>query len=469
MVWEIARRPLVHASSNCSSRPFLKGVSGIMRVPEEATVKSDSSSGGMGLLAAMSLGIGGMIGAGIFSILGVVAQAAGSAMFVSFLIGGVVALLSSYSYAKLGARYPSAGGAVEFLVKGFGDGVLSGGINLYLWIGYLIALALYAQGFVGYAMTFLPAYSETLLPKAIGVGIVLLFTTVNVIGADVVGKSETFIVAVKLSILFLFAFAGLYFIQPTYLSVTLWPPVSGILFGAGVLFVGYEGFGLVANAAEDMANPRKMLPKALYLSVITVILIYVAVSVAVVGNLDIQAIVKAKDYALAEAAKPFLGDIGFRLIAIGALFSTASAINATLFGAANVSYMIARYGELPQIFSLKIRKNATGGLFISVALVIVFILFFDLSGVAMMGSGAFLLIYGSVHAAHLRVAHETGARKWVVSVALASCLTMAGILSVYIYEHSKPAFITMIGLIPVCLGAEWAYRRATGRTLKTRT
>ncbi|MFZ5866987.1 MAG: APC family permease, partial [Thermodesulfobacteriota bacterium] len=361
-------------------------------------VSSRPAVGRIGLFAAMSIGIGGMIGAGIFSILGVVAQASGTAMWISFLIGGVVALLSTYSYAKLGARYPSAGGAVEFLVKGFGDGVLSGGINMYMWVGYVIALALYAQAFAGYAMTFFPPHSAAWAAKAIGTGIVVLFTVVNVIGASFVGRSETLIVIVKLAILLLFAVAGLLFIHPTYLAPNLWPPVTGILFGAGVLFIGYEGFGLVANAAEDMDDPQRMLPKALYLSVIAVIVIYVAVSLAVIGNLDVPSILKAKDYALAQAAKPFLGDFGFRLVAVGALFSTASAINATLFGAANVSYMIARDGELPRAFSWRIRPNATGGLFITAGVVILFVLFFDLSSVAMMGSGAFLLIYASVHA-----------------------------------------------------------------------
>src|SRR6266542_56452 len=111
-------------------------------------------SGQIGLVAAVSIGIGGMVGAGIFSILGVVAEASGNAMWLSFLVGGVVALFSTYSYAKLGTRYPSAGGAVEFLVQGFGDGILSGGVNLFMWIGYVIALALYASGFAGYAVTF---------------------------------------------------------------------------------------------------------------------------------------------------------------------------------------------------------------------------------------------------------------------------------------------------------------------------
>jgi amino acid transporter len=324
-----------------------------------------------------------------------------------------------------------------------------------MWIGYVIALALYAQGFAGYAMTFVPPHSPHWLAKAFGVGIVLLFTAVNMVGAQVVGRSETFIVVVKLVILGVFAVAGLWFIHPGYLTPELWPSA-------------HEGFGLVANAAEDMDDPRKLLPKALYLSVIAVILIYLAVSVAVIGNLDIRAILAAKDYALAEAAKPFLGDFGFRLIAIGALFSTASAINATLFGAANVSYTIARDGELPGIFSLKVRQNATGGLFITAAFVILFILFFDLSGIAMMGSGAFLLIYACVHAAHLRVADETGGNRWIVSLSLVSCLAMLAILSVYIYENSRPALITMLALIPICLAAEWAYRKATGRTIRTR-
>src|SRR5712675_3696486 len=124
-------------------------------------------SGQIGMAAAVSIGIGGMVGAGIFSILGVVAQAAGSAMWLAFAIGGVVALLSTYSYAKLGATFPSAGGAVHFLVKGFGDGVLTGGLNLFMWVGYIISLALYATAFGGYAATFVTETPSVLLLKSL--------------------------------------------------------------------------------------------------------------------------------------------------------------------------------------------------------------------------------------------------------------------------------------------------------------
>ena len=360
-------------------------------------------SGQIGMAAAVSIGIGGMVGAGIFSILGVVAQAAGNAMWLAFAIGGVVALLSTYSYAKLGATFPSAGGAVHFLVKSFGDGVLAGGLNLFMWAGYIISLALYATAFGSYAATFVTTTPSPLLLKSLAVAVVVLLTVVNAFGAKFMGRSETVIVAIKVAILVLFAAVGLWFIQPGYLSPELWPETKSILFGAGVLFIGYEGFGLITNAAADMRNPRQMLPRALYTSVILVIIIYLAVSLTVTGNLSDYEIERAKDYALAEAAKPFLGEFGFRLIAIAALFSTASAINATLFGSANVCYMIARDGELPVGLSRTEWKQATGGLLLTAGLVVAVMLAFDLSGIAMMGSAAFLLVYAAVNAGHLKV------------------------------------------------------------------
>ena len=349
-----------------------------------------------------------MVGAGIFSILGVVAQVAGNAMWLSFAIGGVVALLSTYSYAKLGVAFPSAGGAVHFLVKSFGDGILAGGMNLFMWAGYIISLALYATAFGHYAATFVTNTPSQMLVKSLAVGAVLVLTVVNAFGAKIMGRSETLIVAVKLAILILFAAVGLWFIKPAHLSPAAWPEIESILFGAGVLFIGYEGFGLVTNAAGDMNDPQRMLPRALYTSVILVIIIYLAVAVTVTGNLTNDQIAAAKDYALAEAARPFLGEFGFRLVAVAALFSTASAINATLFGSANVCYMIAKDGELPKGLSRSEWKQLTGGLLLTAILVILVTLAFDLSGIAMMGSAAFLAVYAVVNAGHLRVVSQTG-------------------------------------------------------------
>jgi amino acid transporter len=425
-----------------------------------------SGAGQIGMLAAVSIGIGGMVGAGIFSILGVVAHAAGNAMWLAFAIGGVVALLSTYSYARLGAVFPSAGGAVHFLVKGFGDGILSGGLNLFMWAGYIISLALYATAFGGYAATFVTTTPSPLLLKSLAVASVVVLTLVNAFGAKLMGRSETLIVAIKVAILVLFAAVGVWFIAPANLSPTHWPQPESILFGAGVLFIGYEGFGLVTNAAGDMREPGKMLPRALYTSVILVIAIYLAVSLTVTGNLSDDQIERAKDYALAEAAKPFLGEFGFRLIAIAALFSTASAINATLFGSANVCYMIARDGELPHGLSRTEWKDATNGLILTAALVVLVTLFFDLSGIAMMGSAAFLLVYAAVNAGHLRVLDRTGANPVIVWLSLLTCLVMFAILGIYTYQQQPASIAALVIIAAASFAAEWVYRRWTGRVIK---
>ena len=437
-------------------------MSSAMNVPP---VKAGSA---IGMIAAVSIGIGGMVGAGIFSILGVVAHAAGNAMWLAFAIGGMVALLSTYSYAKLGATFPSAGGAVHFLVKSFGDGVLAGGLNLFMWAGYIISLALYATAFGGYAATFVTTAPSALLLKSLAVASVVLLTLVNAFGARLMGRWETIIVAVKVAILVLFAAVGLWFIRPGYLSVELWPEPESVLFGAGVLFIGYEGFGLITNAAADMRDPKKMLPRALYTSVLLVIALYLAVSLTVTGNLSDYEIEQTHDYALAEAAKPFLGQFGFRLIAIAALFSTASAINATLFGSANVCYMIARDGGLPEGLSRTEWRGAGGGLLLTAALVLIVIVSFDLSGIAMMGSAAFLLIYAAVNAGHLKVLRETGASAVLVWLSLLTCLAMFVVLCAYIYREQPRALAALIIIAAAAFAAEWAYRRWTGRRISER-
>jgi amino acid transporter len=437
--------------------------------PPGTPPQSNPNAGQIGLVAAVSIGIGGMVGAGIFSILGVVAQAAGNMMWLAFMIGGVVALLSTYSYAKLGAVFPSAGGAVHFLVKGFGDGVLAGGLNLFMWAGYIISLALYATAFGSYAATFITTTPSPLLLKSLAIASVLALTILNAFGARMMGRSETLIVAIKIAILVLFAAAGLWFVKPGNFSPALSPEAAYILFGAGVLFIGYEGFGLVTNAAADMRNPRVMLPRALYTAVILVIIIYLAVAVTVTGNLTTPQIVLAKDYALAEAAKPFLGETGFRLIAIAALFSTASAINATLFGSANVCYMIARDGELPADLSRTEWKQATGGLVLTAGLVILVTLLFDLSGIAMMGSAAFLLVYAAVNGGHLRILKQTGANAVIVWLSLLTCLAMFAVLSVYTWKQQPAAIGALVLIAAASFLAEWLYRRWTGRTIRTQT
>jgi amino acid transporter len=407
-----------------------------------------------------------MIGAGIFSILGVVAGVSGTALPASFAIGGVVAILAAYSYLKLGVRYPSVGGASQFLVEEYGDGLRSGALNIFQYFAYVIAIALYARGFAGYATTFFPSTTNAWLDEAFAVGIVVLFTLVNFLGSRVMGQAETTIVAIKLGVLVLFIAAGIFFIEPDRLAPSGWGEPQNLLFGAGILFIGYEGFGLITNAAGEMTNPRRELPRAIYLAVGIVIVIYILVAVVVIGNLSIPALKAAEDSALAEAAKPFLGQLGFTLIAIAALLSTSSAVNATLFGAANVSYQMAKDGELPENFTRKVWSRNSEGLFITAGLVIVFVMLFDLGPIAMMGSAAFLIVYAAVSFGHLRIHRETGARPEIIWASLITLLIMFVLIMIYILGNQPAAAVVLVVTLAVSVLVEWAYRRWTGRRLQ---
>jgi amino acid transporter len=205
---------------------------------------------------------------------------------LSFAIGAVVAGLAAYGYAALGRTFPSVGGAVTFLVRGYGDGVASGSLNLFQYFSYIISIALYATGFAAYAATFIDLPS-----KVWAVGVVLAFTAINFLGARIMGRAESVIVIIKVVILIVFiaaAFIGLPGNGLSRLSPATWPDPLAIFTGAGLLFVGYEGFGLITNAAANMAKPKRELPRALYGSVAIVSVIYILVASGVVTNVPLN-------------------------------------------------------------------------------------------------------------------------------------------------------------------------------------
>ena len=233
-----------------------------------------------------------------------------------------------------------------------------------------------------------------------------------------------------------------------------------------MLFVGYEGFGLITNAAANMEKPRRELPRALYGSVAIVSVIYVLVASGVVTNVPLNVLKGLGDSALAVAAKPSLGQAGFRLIAIAALLSTASAVNATLFGSTNIAYQIAKNGGLPPAFDRKLWGRDVEGLFITAGIVIVFVLIFPLSAVASMGSAGFLLVYAAVSIGHMRIRKQTGAKAWPIVGSAITCLSLFAVL---LYHMITTAPTSAIGLGITLAGSfvfEIVYRRTKRRTFK---
>lgn len=420
----------------------------------------------LGFWSTVAIGIGGMVGGGIFAVLGLAVQIAEGGTPLAFFVSGLVALLTAYSYTKLSVAYPTRGGTVEFLNQAFGPGILTGGLNVLLWLSYIVMLSLYAYAFGSYGASFLPVASQPFWRHIFISGVVLLFTFLNVVGARAVGRSENYIVAIKVLILLLFLAFGLSSINTQNIAPSAWSSPLQLVSGGMVIFLAYEGFELIANTAENVRNPRRTLPRAYFTSVMFVIGLYVLVSMVTVGNLSLDSIASAKDYALAEAARPFLGSTGFTLIAIAALLSTASAINATLYGTARVSYVIAKEGELPKSLDRQVWQRPIEGLLITAALTLVVANLFDLSRISMMGSSGFLLIFAVVNLANYRLAARNGSLRWVSLLGMTACLAALVILVVQRAINSPSELLVLAIMVAVSFIIEVVYRRSTGRTIR---
>lgn len=422
----------------------------------------------MTVSAAAALGVGSMIGAGIFALMGEAGAIAGSAVYLSFIAAGIIALASGYSMARLGARYPTAGGIVEYLAQAYGIGLISGALSILLYISALVALALVAKTFGNYALALLPVEGDARWVNALADFVIIAFVLLNLEGANSVAALEKFVVAVKVSILIGFALAGLYVAEPQSLSPNRYPAATQVLYSLAVTFFAFEGFRVITNSAEDMPEPHRTLPRAMLLAIGSVLVIYVAVALAVFGNLDVHQVIEAKDYALAEAARPVFGAAGFSIVAIAALVSTASSINANLYAVTNVTYQLAKEGELPTAFGEPMGRSREG-LIISAGLIMLMGHTFDLSEIAAVGSITVLIVHLMVHIGHLRLLHETGASLALVVLAIGLMLIAIGFASVYALRASPHVLWLVGGSLGAALGMEALLHHVTGRRVQRRT
>ncbi len=419
---------------------------------------SKAGDGKIGLWAAVAIGVGGMVGGGIFAVLGLAVQLAHGGTPVAFALAGVVALLTAYSYAKLSVAYPSRGGTVTFLDRSFGAGMFTGSLNVLLWLSYVVMLSLYAFAFGSYGATFLPKAWQTIGKHALISLSVITITGLNLLSAELIGEAEDWIVGLKVVILLLFVGAGLSGVETARIAPASWTPPLQLAAGGMIIFVAYEGFELIANTARDVRNVARTLPRAYYTAVVFVIALYVLVSLVTVGNLAVDKIVAAKDYALAEAARPFLGQPGFTLIAVAAMLSTASAINATLYGAARLSYCIARDGELPAMLERKVWGEPLEGLLITAGLTLFTANAFDLTSISTLGSAGFLLIFAAVNAANARRAAHTNSHVWISAAGAVACLAALGAL-LWQTATTAPAKLSVLAaMVALAVIIEGGYR-----------
>lgn len=414
---------------------------------------------------AVAIGIGGMVGGGIFAVLGLAVSLSKGGTPVAFLMAGIIALFTAYSYSKLSLAFPDRGGTVKFVNEGFGRGIFSGGINNVLWVSYIIMLSLYATAFGSYAPNLISITGSKAVDTHIFVtGVVLLATLINYYSLKVVGEIESLAVFVKLFILLAFTGIGIYGLFGSanidQLNPANWESPLQLLTGGMVIFVAYEGFELIANAVPDVKNPEKNVARAYFISVGFVVLLYILIAMVTVGSLSFDKIATAKDYVLAAASKPMIGQIGFTVMTVAALISTFSAINASLYGGSRVSYELAEDDELPHAFTDQF-WNKPIGLLITVVLTLLTSNFLNLESISTSGSAGFLLIFAVVNYVSFKKAKKIDASK---TISLIGAILSAVAFIVLIIQQSTSNLLGVsisLGIICICFVVEWIYKRKT--------
>ncbi len=417
-----------------------------------------------GLWSAVFLGIGSMVGAGIFVLLGEAGAIAGNLVWISFILGGIIALLSGYSLAKLATVYPSRGGIVEYLVQCYGEGVFSGSLSVLFYLSAMVAIAMVAKTFGTYAAMMSVGENSPLWANSYAVGVLLLFMFINLAGSSLIARSENVIVIIKLSIIILFTVVVFFYIDPALLSLKDAPPVMNVFSSVALTFFAFEGFRVITNTAEDMDDPGKLMLKSMTVAIVFVMVLYVAVTFAVFGNLPLPEIIKAQDYALAEAAKPAFGHIGFTIMAVAALISTASSINANLYAVTNVTYQMAKNGELPKVYKRNV-WHSSEGLIVSTVILIAFVLFFDLTEIAAIGSISILFIHALVHIGHLFKIKDTKASKFLVVLAIVTIAVAIVLALNYTSKHIPDVGYFIAGGFVLAFIIEIGLRLVTNRVI----
>jgi amino acid transporter len=408
---------------------------------------------------AAFLGIGAMVGAGIFALLGEAGTVAGSAVWLSFLLAGIVASLLGYTVVKLGVRYPSSGGLIAYLMAGFGNGRL---VGVASWLGYFAAIvivcSMVAVSFGAYATSlFVGDDASAIWDNVFTTAIVLAMVGVNLVGSRLVDRAQSLIVVVLLGVFAVFIAVTIADIDLDLLAFDTYPSFSAIIASVALTFFAYLGFSVITFAAGDLYDPTRELPRAMYGALGVTTVLYVLIALGVFGTLTVTEVIDYGETAIAEAARPALGDAGFTIMAIAAMLATASSVLATLYASGGLTRMLAGAGQFPPFFGPGSRLGPNAGMLITAGIVLVVSNTVDLSAIASVGSACSLLIFLLVGISAYRLRAEIGARVLIVLLALAATAIVLGFFAVDTLRNAPETFVAIlaIALLAVLLDVVW--------------
>jgi amino acid transporter len=387
----------------------------------------------------------------------------GNAAPFAFLLGGLLALVMGYSYVKLAVAFHTDGASFTYLEQAFPKQKFIGAITGWIVIvGYIGTLALYAFTFGAYGAELL-GESDGIVRQMLSVGIVLFFMMINLIGTKTLGKTEDLIVYGKIILLGLLAFAGMKSIEADQMRPIFDHGFISVFMAAALIFVAYEGFQLITNGVCETENPQKNIARGIYGSIAIVTLIYVILSVVAVGSLSEAELVAAEEYALAVAAEPSMGNAGRVLVSIAALLATASAINATMFGASRMMAEMAVEHEMPHAFSFRNRETVPWLAVITLTvLTVLFTYFGGLELIASFSSMTFLLVSLAVNIANYKLRHKTEGNPYYIILGSILLLFTIGTLMTYLFMHSPEKLVWIIGVYAVLILLEAVTRYGAG-------
>lgn len=389
-----------------------------------------------------------MVGGGIFAVLGQAATTAGNGAFIAFGLAGGLALVTGVSYARLTVDYDEPGGSFSYVEKLAGRGA-AGTVGWFLLMGYLFTNALYAYTFGAYGARL--AGLDSGWTPVLGAAIVVVLAAVNVAGVRTSARVEDLVVYGKVLILLSLVGIGMVGVRSAEALPVLEESTASVVGAAGLIFVGYEGFQLLTYDYDEISKPERTLPHAIWISICFVTVLYMLVAFVLTGTVDASTITAQEETVLAEIARPVLGRTGLVLVLVAAVFSTSSAINATLFATGRLAKRIGRDGELPGVLTSRLVNGVPiGYLALQVALSVVLVFTANLEQIVTFSSLVFLLVFSVVNAAAIRHRVFSGIARPVPVLGVMGCLGAAGVL-VRRTAGEEPAALAVIGAIMVTL------------------
>jgi amino acid transporter len=402
------------------------------------------------LPGAVAMGTGVMIGAGIFALTGQIAELAGPLFPLSFVAGALVTAFSAYTYIKMSNAFPSAGGIAMILKKAYGPTSVAAGAALLMALSMVISESLVARTFGTYTVRAFGADADSFLVPVLGVGLIVFAYLVNVSGNRSVGLLSIVMAVLKVGGIALFGAAGLW-ASGINLQVTGGDAsAGGFVASVALSILAFKGFTTITNSGAEVTNPHHNVGWAIILSIAICVIVYLLVAFAVGSSLPLDRIVAAKDYALAAAAQPALGQTGFYLTVALALLATASGLIASVFAVSRMLAMLTDMKMIPHSHFGMPGKIKDHTLVYTVVIAAFLTVFFDLSRIASLGALFYLVMDIIIHWGVYRyVRHEIGARGWVLLTAIAlDVVVLAAFLAV---KWTSDPMIVVVGVVGIVL------------------